>query len=113
MVASRRPDTQTYMDDGCQVCGDAILFLDIKNKTLAVHERKEPATHLLLLDLRVVEDIECRMILSGNQTYEAGRVRLAGTFDERRGEERFTIKLPYKDYKRLADGIETMLGIRP
>jgi hypothetical protein len=68
--------------------------------------RQKPSRPVLQFCLWFVEDIiEHRMIVPIKD--EAGIARLTGA------ELLLAIKFPFRDHKRLADGIKTLLGIRP
>ena len=105
------PANGVYRDDGFIVCSDAFVVLDSSSYLLTVTKKFNPREIKLVIDLRDVEDIECRNIISRHETYEAGRIRLTGTFNEAAGQQRYTMVMPIPDYNRLCQAMETIFGI--
>lgn len=92
-----------------------VLVVDSFRLTIKVYEKSEweakgsNARCYVTVDLTDGRtSINFRIIRSRHRTFESGRVRVNGFFDQQRGEENLTFKLSMSEYQRLRTFFSSM-----
>jgi hypothetical protein len=112
-AAKRAPPSIRYHSE-FDVVADGMLVLD--DTHLSIYEYREykqsgtGATARLVIPYAAADRIQGRKIISEYKTYQAGRLRFFGIFEQARGYERITLKLHPDAFKKAADLLTSHLG---
>jgi hypothetical protein len=102
--AGRNETNDDFVGD-FEVVADGMLVVDEEKLTIFEYADYKKcgmgAQSKLVIYHAAIEKIEGKRIRSEHRNFDAGRIRMYGTFDEARGEERITLKQHPEEYLKL------------